>query len=156
MQETILIQTDFRAESLILIKTAIQNNPDKKLDIVLVHGVEMTDSITELLFFSKFKLLKKISNDAFDGGLADIRNDYAANINSLRVELFTGFNQAAFNNFLEANRISQIFLANEYAFKSNYKHSKDLTSFINKSVQKKVEISWAKPSDTFSNLAILR
>jgi len=156
MQETILIQTDFRPESLILIRTAIQNNPGSKLDIVLVHGVQMTDSITELLFFSKGRLLQKLSNTAFDEGLAEIRADYAGSINSLRVELFTGFNQTAFNNFLEANKISQIFSSNTYPFKSPYKHSKDLTAFIHKSVQKKVEISWSVPNTPFNKFALSR
>ncbi|MFA6151789.1 MAG: hypothetical protein WC716_10750 [Chitinophagaceae bacterium] len=155
MQETILIQTDFRVESLILIKSAIQNNPGRKLNIVLVHGVELTDSITELLFFSKHKLLKKVMKEDFETGINEIRQDFAGNINSLRIELFTGYNQSAFNNFLEANKISQIFLANDYAFKSDYKNSKDLALFISRSVQKKVEIAWARSEDSYPQLAML-
>lgn len=156
MQETILIQTDFRPESLILVKTAIQNNLKAKLDIVLVHGVHMTDSITELLFYSRHKMLQKVSNDLFTTGLNELRETFAANINSLRVELFTGLNQAAFNNFLEANRISQIFVAPDYVFANRSKYSRDLAHFINKSVSRKVEISWSMPSEPFARLALTR
>jgi len=156
MQDTILIQTDFREESLILIKTAIQNNPGTKLNIVLVHGIELTDSITELLFFSKHKILEKVSNPAFQKGLDEIKSLFAASINSLRVELFTGFNQAAFNNFLEANNVTQIFLSNGYTFKSSYKQSRDLSGYINKSVQKKVEISLSSASQSFNHFAMSR
>lgn len=154
MQEAILIQTDFRVESLILIKTAILNNPKTKLDIVLVHGICITDSITELLFFSKQKILAKISNEAFDKGLNDIRMNFAGNINTIRVELFTGFNQAAFNNFLSANKINQIFYSTKYIFRSNYKYSKDLSPFISKSIQEKVEVSWSTPAGAFNRFAL--
>ncbi|MCC6185589.1 MAG: hypothetical protein IT256_00400 [Chitinophagaceae bacterium] len=154
MQQTILIQTDFSEDSLILIKSAIQNSAHNKLNIILVHGIHLSDSITELLFFSRSKLLKQLSNPVFEQGLAEIQSLFASSIHSLRIELFSGFNQASFNNFMSANKVNQIFVSNGYHYKKQHKMSMDISSFINKSSQQKTQLSWSRPSGAYVPMAV--
>lgn len=145
MQQTILIQTDFTTDSLVLIKNALHNYPDAVLDIVLVHGIQLSESISSLLFFSKGKLLRMLSNDTFNEQLGELRAAFPHRIGRVRIDFFTGENQAAFDHFLEGNRIDKIFVSGNYAVRKVHRSSKDLTAFIERSLREKVNISWSAP-----------
>lgn len=133
MRKTILVPTDFTVQSLSVLKTILASNTTQtKFDIILSHGLSLTDSIRDLLFYSKNKQISSLSNPAFDEAIEVIRNKYESQINSLRVDLFTGYNQTAFNNYLEGNKVDQIVMTNKPFHFSNSKSFK-LDSFIKKS-----------------------
>ncbi|MDP2160742.1 MAG: hypothetical protein Q8K02_09685 [Flavobacterium sp.] len=143
MKKTILLQTDFTIESLNVLKTALaQSNPDDNFDIILLHGVHLSDSIRDLLFFSKQKILNQLVSEEFEQACFVIRNKYASKINAIRKDIFTGFTQSAFNSYTEANQIDAIYLPANFQWNFNKQKSFDLIPFINKSKLKIEQIGW--------------
>ena len=137
MKKTVLIPTDFTIQSLNILKTFLSQNPNNQYNIVLVHGLNIGDSIRDLLFFSKNKQIQELSNDAFIEAFEVIKNKFDSQINSLKIDFFTGSNQAAFNNFIEGNQINQIIDSN-YKLIFSTRKSFDFTRYFNKV---KVEIT---------------
>ncbi len=131
MNKRIIIPTDFTVESLNIVKLMLNEEKDKnKLDIILLHGISLTESITDLLYFSKANTVRSLSNASFDEGCAIIKNKYESRINSIRVDLFFGTNQNAFNNYVEGLRVEKAFLPIKYKFQFSNDKSFNLFDFI--------------------------
>lgn len=131
MKKTVLIPTDFTIQSLNILKTFLNQNPNNQYHIILLHGINIGDSIRDLLFFSKNKQLQDLANDAFIEAFEVIKNKFDSQINSIKIDFFTGSNQAAFNNFIEGNEINQIINSN-YKLKFNTSKSFDFSRYFNK------------------------
>ena len=119
---------------------------NEKLNIILIHGVVSSDSITDLLFRSKSKLLAELSNPAFEDACGIIKNKFASQIHSIRKEVFSGTNQNAFNNHMEAWDVEDAYVPNNYEPISGSKKSWNLIPFIRKSPVNVVEIRVASES----------
>lgn len=134
MKKTIAIPTDFSVESLNVLKTLLsQNNNRDQYDVILLHGTQLTDSITELIFMSKAKLTEKLSNPAFEEACTVIRNKFSSQINSIRKDFFTGFTQTAFDNYLEGNKITDIYVSKHRSPRFTHKKSFDILPYAYKS-----------------------
>lgn len=131
MKKTVLIPTDFTIQSLNILKTFLNQNPNNQYNIVLTHGINIGDSIRDLLFFSKNKQIEILSNEAFNEAFEVIKNKFGSQINSIKIDFFTGNNQAAFNNFIEGNQINQIVDPN-YKMTFSTRKSFDFSRFFNK------------------------
>ena len=132
MKKTILIPTDFTVNSLNILKTIlIQNEAKQAYNVILLHGMSLSDSIRDLLFFSKSKQIDSLTNPEFEEAYEVIRNKFDSQISSLRIDLFTGYNLSAFNNYLEGNKVEQIFISDKKPVLTN-KNSFDLSRFIEK------------------------
>lgn len=142
MKKTILIPTDFQVKSLRLVREALENNPSDEIEIVLAHGIHISSSITDLLFVSKSKLINESLTEDFKTSCDLIKNTYESQLKSLFIDTFIGFNQAAFENFLEGNKIDEIYYYENSKFTSQSKKSFDLTPFVKKSNMKKVAVKW--------------
>lgn len=129
MTKTIIIPTDFTIESLEVLKETLDQNTKENYNLILLHGVDVGNSITELLTFNKHKLLRKLSNTDFEDACAIIKNKFESKITSFRVDIFTGYNQAAFDNYLEANNVEEALIPEEELVKTS-KNSFDLVKFI--------------------------
>ena len=103
--KTILIPTDFTADSLSILKTALNSEQDNKVNIVLGYGINLPWSITDLLYYSRKSLLKELESDDFKEAKEIILNKYGSIINSIRIEVFHGHNQNAFENYIKGNKI---------------------------------------------------
>lgn len=145
MSKTILFPTDFTVESLQLLK-AFFSTADKDLsyNIILLHGLNSGDSITELLFFSKNKQIESLSDKSFNDACDIIINKYASHINSFRKDIFTGFTQNAFNNYIEANNIDEAYIPANYKLNITNKKSFDILPYIRKSNLQIEEVAWKK------------
>lgn len=153
MCKTILIPTQFNSETISLIKQAIEDHQNEKIDIVLVHGIHASDSITDLLFGSKRNMLEKLTNTNHEESKQFLLDHYNTEINSLRTELFSGFTQAAFQNFLDGNNIQKIYC---YDAKTNLKkvnYSADLSKFIKRSKIEKISLNNSNFNTQFSTLS---
>ena len=131
MKKTILIPTDFTIQSLNILKTFLNQNPNNHYNIVLVHGLNIGDSIRDLLFFSKNKQIQELANEAFLEAFEVIKNKFDSQINSLKIDFFTGNNQTAFNNFIEGKQVQQI-LDSNYKLTLSTQKSFDLNRYFNK------------------------
>lgn len=132
MKKTIVIPTDFTVQSLNVLKTVLhQNNAQQKYNVILLHGFNLGDSIRDLLFFSKSQQIESLMSTEFEEAYEVIRNKFDSQIGSLKIDLFTGYNVSAFNTYLEANSVKEIFTSDRKPEFAN-KNSFDLSRFIRK------------------------
>ncbi len=149
MRKTVLIPTDFTVQSLNILKSVLSTNPSTiKLDIILLHGLTLNDSIRDLLFSSKHQQIESLTTPEFDEACEVIKNKFDSQISSLRVDLFTGYNVSAFNNYLEGNRVVDIYVSDKKPVFTN-KKSFDLSRFIEKSSTNVITVD-AMPNTTYS------
>ncbi|MGE0931901.1 hypothetical protein [Peijinzhouia sedimentorum] len=143
MIKKILIPTDFSIQSLNVLKSALNDlNEGDKVDILMVHGMYTSSNITSLLYFSKKEIIDTVASDSFRDACQIIKSKYSSKINSMREEIFTGFTQAAFSNFVEGNRIDEAVIPQNYQMQLENKKSFDVTPFIRRSQIKVSEVSW--------------
>jgi len=108
MKNNILIPIDFSVKSLLQLKKALQDNPDKA-NYILVKSYDLTDSISDLLFFSRSKILRSFITPEFNEALEILKNKYEERINNIQFELFTGLTFQSFQNLVEARSITSIY-----------------------------------------------
>jgi hypothetical protein len=144
MAKTILIPTDFTVESLNLAKIALQNNSGtlEKLRIILVYGQWASSSTTELLFYSKGTVIKKLDNSEFTNSCKMLQAKYELIIEQMSIDIFSGNNQNAFENYLEANQVTEAYISPNYKFKLKNNSSFNLTPFFFKSKINLFEVNW--------------
>ncbi|MGC4040860.1 MAG: hypothetical protein QM710_08810 [Flavobacterium sp.] len=133
MKKTIVIPTDFTVQSLNVLKTVLNQNESKQqYNIILLHGFSQNDSIRDLLFFSKTQQIAALMNTEFEEAYEVIRNKFDSQVGSIKIDLFTGYNLSAFNTYLEANGVNEIFTSERKQHPA-HKNSFDLSRFIAKS-----------------------
>jgi len=142
MHKTILIPTDFSIESLKPFKESVKSLEIGSVNIVFFHCVHLSDSIVDLLFSSKKELMEDLLNADFKEACKVLQQRFATRINSFRIELFSGNNQRAFDNFLEGNKVDEICISKHYIFKPIRKKSFSPESYIKNCKVPIVEVSW--------------
>lgn len=142
MPKRILIPTDFSISSLNILKEFLQKDTsDTQYDVVLTCGYHLSESITDLLFFSKHKILRSLNTDAFMDAISIIRNKYANKLNTVNVDLFSGAVQSVFDDYLEGNKIDAIVFTADHRFNKTVKRSFDLSGMIQKASVNKIMIT---------------
>lgn len=110
----IILPTDFSVKSLELVRKVLNDaSAPEPLSIVLLHGTYLSNSITDLLFFSKSKTINKLKTDEFNEACNLLKNKYPDKINSLHVDLIISDQKAYFNSFVKKLQITKIFIPNE-------------------------------------------
>ncbi|MBN7810707.1 hypothetical protein J0A68_07060 [Algoriphagus sp. H41] len=144
MAKTILIPTDFTVKSLNLAKMALQKSldPQEKIKIILIHGLMASTSITELLFYSKSRVLADLETPEFQASCNLLLSKFDGKIERMTIDIFSGFTQAAFENYLEANRIDEVYLPGNHKLKLASRSSFDLLPFFNKCRLPKIKVDW--------------
>jgi len=148
MNRTILIPTDFSIESLNLFKAAAQSAITERVNIVFFHAVYSPNSMVDLLFRSQQKRNELLITENFRNGCTIILNKFASSISSNRIEFFSGNTQTAFQNFLEGNRITEIFIPKNYTLRKTSALSFNPIPFINECNLPKHEVAWHRDSTT--------
>ncbi|TRX47133.1 hypothetical protein FNH22_30405 [Fulvivirga sp. M361] len=134
MIQKVLIPTDFTIESLNTVKYLLNSYPTTTtFDIILFFGFRLPDSTIELMYFSKSRLMDDVSNPEFEEACVYIKKDHVGQIHSLRLDIFTGINMAAFQNYLEANHIERVCVSVKHQLKLPHKRSFNTLPFIYKS-----------------------
>jgi hypothetical protein len=109
MAKTILVPTDFSISSLNMVKSALERHQGHPLIVIFGVGVNLPDGIVDKLFFSRYQLVQGLIPKEFDEACQIVRKRYASAIRDMRVEAFSGFTQAAFQNFIDGNQIEEIY-----------------------------------------------
>lgn len=146
MQKTILIPTDFSIESLMLLKHAVAEDQDNKVNILLMYSVYPPDSITDLLFYSPSKLVESLITKDFKSAISVLQNKYSSKILNISTEVFHGLNNEAFNNFASGNKVSEAFIPRHYKFRQN-NNTFDPIPFIRASNLPVYEIDWKEKNN---------
>lgn len=115
MRKTILIPTDFTVIPLLVLKEYVTGSPHE-VDVVFFYNTGLTDSITDLLFYSPAERLKRVMTKEFREGYVMMKNKYTDKIRAVDVTLFHGNTREAFTNFLKAQRVNEIVTAKDYRF----------------------------------------
>ncbi|OJV55988.1 MAG: hypothetical protein BGO31_18065 [Bacteroidetes bacterium 43-16] len=148
MPKRILIPTDFSINSLNILKEFLQKDEsDEQYDVVLSCGYYLSESITDLLFFSKHKILRSLNTDAFMDAISILRNKYAHSLHTVNVDLFTGSVQSSFDDYLEGNKIETIVFGADRKFTKTVKRSFDLSSFVQKAKVNKIMLTYKLRED---------
>jgi len=142
MRKTVLIPTDFSVKSLNLVKSALNSNEEFSLEIILLHGMDLPDSISELLFFNKLETIRKLESVEFQEACQLLQNKYGSRIESLSADLFMGYNQNAFENYIEGNRVEEIYAFADHTFEPCHKRSFDIMPFIEKASINLMRVKW--------------
>ncbi len=139
--KNVLIPTDFTIKSLNQVKHAVALLPENYLNITLFHVLQTSDSIGDLLLFSKRRLryYDQISDD-FNEACEILKNKYRTQISRLHTTFLFGSSAAVFSNFLEGNHIDLVFLPVDYTFRQFTRESIDPVKMIRRSSCKIVEV----------------
>lgn len=141
MVKNILVPIDFRVASLNTLKLALEFCKDQKVNAVLMYAQHLDDSITELMFYSKYKRIKALQSSEFVEAIEIIRNRFEEKLIDIRIELFHGNNASFLSNFLRANKIEEIFIPKNYELKL-IKHAFNPIPIIKKAKLPVVELEW--------------
>jgi hypothetical protein len=113
---TILIPTDFSSTPLLLLKHAALSSHEK-LDVIFMYSTFVSDSITDLLFYSPQKILQDAIPQEFREGCSIMQNKYPDKIMNIRYEIFHGNSIRAFEILTELNKVDQVIIATDQPFK---------------------------------------
>jgi hypothetical protein len=149
MQKTILIPTDFTIESLVTVKQAISQNPETKLNIVLLYSCFITDSITDLLFYSPDKIINEHCHQNFHDAISIIRNRFSEKIVDISIEVFHGYSVLTLEKFIKKNGIDHVYMSMNYVSKES-KDQFDIAPFVKKSKIAYTELEQPDNSLSFS------
>lgn len=106
--KNILIPTDFSLASLTAVEAFIQQHSGQRFNITLVHFLQLSDSITELLMLSRRSREYEHISPEFEARLNEYRQQYPDQIATIHPEFFYGSTVAVFKNYLEAQKINKI------------------------------------------------
>jgi hypothetical protein len=153
MERTILIPIDFKIESLNTLKLALNSIENEHANVVLMYAEYLTDSITELLFYSPKKTIKSLKSPEFEEAISIIKNRYETVIRSIEIELFHGYNVNAFKEFVEAKKIDTIYIPKNYSLRLP-KNGFDPIPLIKKSKLSYQEMGWETSTYTSEQLQL--
>jgi hypothetical protein len=142
MSTTILIPTDFKVSSLEPLKALLQFQAEDSINVLLVHGIYLSNSISDLLFFDQSDLKIEMAGKEYLAKLYDLEKELTPKVASVQVVFFTGFTQSSFEQFTETNKIDRIIIPYELNFDWSHKKSMDIIPFLQKSKVKKQLIAW--------------
>lgn len=117
MIKTILVPIDFTVKSLYTLKLALSEASNTSFRVVLLYGESPSDSITEMLFFRRERLIDRRKTKEFMDALEIIKNRFESKINSIAFELITVDSKVALNHILEDQRIEHIYVPENYKLK---------------------------------------
>lgn len=114
--KSILIPTDFSLATLNCVSGFLDKNPDQKFEVTMVHFLQLSDSISELLMLSRRnREYQHISNE-FEEAMDKLRKKYASQLTTLHAEFFYGSTVAVFKNFLEHKEIDAILMLHGHQY----------------------------------------
>ncbi|WP_422080848.1 hypothetical protein [Ulvibacterium sp.] len=101
----ILIPTDFSVWSLKLAEYAFGLYPEEIIDLLLVYPYKLELSDSEFYRFSPRRIIAELNSKEFKSAKNQLVNRFYININNIEMELFTGINSLAFQNFRDRHQI---------------------------------------------------
>lgn len=147
MNKSIALLTDFSVDSLTMLRHALKQEENTKLNIILIHGYRSSDSIMDLLFYSKETQIQSLTNESFTNALQIIKNGYSSRIASIKIELLSGVTSAAIRNSLEAWSISEVYIPRKNFLKLTSERSFNLVPLLKRSGMKIIEADMPQSED---------
>lgn len=129
----IIIPSDFTLSSLNIIPVLAERYPKQKLNISLVHFLQLSDSISDLLLLSRRSREYQLISDEFYAGCTILKNDYADQIENIIPDFFYGNTVAVFKNYLEEKETELIAMPENHNYARLTSNSFDPTILMQRS-----------------------
>lgn len=142
--KNILIPTDFSIRSLSYVHNIVAQHPYEKVNIILMHALQMPDSLFDLVTYTRNSRHVELISADFQDGCEIIRNKYSSAIHQLKIEFFHGSTRAALRNFLLAQNIDLIIQPIDHDYTPPSKRSYDPGKLISKCNYPKMKIQLQK------------
>lgn len=146
MGTKIVIPSDLKLSSIEHLRSVLQFQSESNLQVVLLHGIYLSNSITDLLFFDKTDLKLEIAGREFMKELRALENELGNKVKSIQVDFFSGFTQSSFNNYLSAIKADKAVIPNDFPFDWSYKKSMDILPYFMKCTISKQYLSSSRNS----------
>jgi len=141
MVKTILVPIDFRVASLNTLKLALESSSEIHIAAILIYAEHLNDSITDLLFYKPRRIINSLLSPEFKEALEILKNRYEGKLIDIEIKLFHGVNKNYLNNFLEANKVTHIYVPKDYKLKTSAR-SFDPLQILKKSDLPIFEMQW--------------
>jgi len=132
MATKIVIPSDLKLESIDHLRSILQFQTESELQVVLLHGIYPSNSISELLFFDKSDLKIAIAGRDFLKQIALLEDELASKVKTIQIDFFAGFTQSSFNDYLETIKVDRVLIPNDFEFNWSHKQSMDILPFLAK------------------------
>jgi len=129
----IIIPSDFTLSSLNIIPVLAERYPKQKLNVSLVHFLQLSDSISDLLLLSRRSREYELISDEFYTGCTMLKNDYADQIENIIPDFFYGNTVAVFKNYLEEKETELIAMPENHNYARLTSNSFDPTILMQRS-----------------------
>jgi hypothetical protein len=136
----ILIPTDFTIESLQLVEYALLNFPNTKLDIILIAGFKLPDTRWAIFHFSEREQIREQISEEFNATKRRIVFEHKKAIENITIQLFSGINSFAFQDFLEQLHVDDAIIPKGGSLYNPNRKWFDTTGFIKKNVKNVIEV----------------
>ena len=140
--KTLLIPIDFTIESLNTVKHALAKHSAESINVLLLHSRHLSDSIPELLFYSKYDEMENLRTPAFEEALTILKNRFESNIKLLIIDVFHGFTAAAYASFAESRKVHVAYVPKSYSLKTEG-NSFNPVPLIKRSGLPYIEVEWS-------------
>lgn len=128
--KNILIPTDFTVHSLDILVATVEKYKSEQLNILLMHGLTMPDSITDLLLLGRNNDRYHLITREFENACMIIKNKYASVTGHIAIRFLYGNTRHTFRNFLHANGIDLIVYPADYVLQKACKNSIDISGLL--------------------------
>lgn len=102
--------TNFTVSSLTGAINYLSEAKDTKIELVLVHGHALSDSITELLGFDKDYYLEKCYREDFLTACQIIKSRFEEQVHEIYSDIICSKNHRYIRNYLKGNKIEKVIL----------------------------------------------
>lgn len=141
MATKILIPTDFHVESLNTLKLAMNELETYEVEVVLMYAQDLSNSITELLFYNPKKVVESLRTEEFDEALSILKNRFESRIISINYEIFHGYRVKSLEDFMKSKNIDFVYLPKTYCLQMQKKGFNTIPLFKKSSLAYK-ELDW--------------
>ncbi len=132
MGTKIVIPSDLKLTSIDHLRSILQFQSENELQVVLLHGIYPSNSISELLFFDKSDLKLAIAGRDFMKQIALLEDELGSKVKNIQVDFFAGFTQSSFNDYLETTKVDRVLIPNDFQFNWSHRQSMDVLPFLEK------------------------
>jgi hypothetical protein len=114
MKKNILIPIDFKIDSLNTLKLAVQESGNDEIHAVLLYAGLLSNSFTDLLFYSTRDMIKSHVHPEFEQAISIIKNRFENNLKTFEIKTQHSNNIVSMRKFLTNNSIDEIYIPKSY------------------------------------------
>ncbi|PRD47944.1 hypothetical protein [Sphingobacterium haloxyli] len=129
MIQRVLVPTDFTVNSLRIVLEYLENNNDEQVELVLVYGYKLGESISMLLGFTLDDHLAEMQNDDFLKGCEIIKSRFKDKVVEMYADCMISKNTRYVRNYLKGRQFTQIVLPDAFEFQ-NVEHTFDVVELL--------------------------